>query len=259
MADTQAKMTKATPQEVLVSVVLGLVAPLIAIVLILSLVNSIQSEQVDVDSPEAAEKAVLKNIAPVAKLEAVDPNAPRVERSGEEVFNAVCTSCHTAGALGAPKLNSKGDWAARLGQGFEKLTANAINGIRAMPPRGGDPDISDIEIARTVAYMANSAGASFKAPEPAAAAAAGTASAAPAADGKAVYEANCAACHAAGVAGAPKLGDKASWAARIKTGKDALYASAIKGKGTMPAKGGNVALGDADLKAAVDYMTGQSK
>ena len=166
MADSHAKMTKATPQEVMVSVVLGLLAPLIAIVLILFLVNSIQSEQVDVDSPEVAEKAVLKNIAPVAKLVALDANAPRVERTGEEVYNAVCASCHTAGALGAPKLNSRGDWGSRIAQGYNKLIDHAINGIRQMPPRGGDPDISDIEIARTVAYMANSAGASFKAPEP---------------------------------------------------------------------------------------------
>ena len=170
MADPHAKMTKATPQEVLVSVVLGLVAPLIAIVLIVFLINKIQGEQIDVDSPEVADKAVLKNIAPVAKLVALDANAPRVERSGEEVFNAVCTSCHTSGALGAPKLNSKGDWGGRLGQGFDKLVDHAINGIRQMPARGGDPDISDIEIARTVAYMANSAGAKFKAPEPPAAA-----------------------------------------------------------------------------------------
>lgn len=166
MADPHAKMTKATPQEVMVSVVLGLVAPLIAIVLILFLVDSIQSDQIDEDSPDIAEKTVLRNIAPVAKLEALDANAPRVERSGEEVYKAVCFSCHDAGALGAPKMNSKGDWAGRLGQGFDKLIDHAINGIRAMPPRGGDPDISDIEIARTVAYMANSSGASFKAPEP---------------------------------------------------------------------------------------------
>jgi cytochrome c5 len=104
--------------------------------------------------------------------------------------------------------------------------------------------------------MANSAGAKFKAPEPAATPAA---AAAPAADGKAVYEASCAACHGAGVAGAPKTGDKAAWATRIKTGNDALYASAIKGKNAMPAKGGNAALGDAEVKAAVDYMLGQSK
>lgn len=166
MADSHAKMTKATPQEVMVSVVLGLVAPLIAIVLILFLINKIQSEQIDADSPEIAEKAVLKNIAPVARLEALDANAPRVERTGQEVYDAVCTSCHASGALGAPKLNSKGDWGGRIAQGYNKLIEHAINGIRQMPPRGGDPDISDIEIARTVAYMANSAGANFKAPEP---------------------------------------------------------------------------------------------
>ena len=74
------------------------------------------------------------------------------------------------------------------------------------------------------------------------------------ADGKAVYDTACAACHKDGVAGAPKSGDKAAWAARIKSGKDALYASAMKGKGAMPAKGGNASLSDADVKAAVDYM-----
>lgn len=268
MAD--AKMTKITPQEIMVSVVFGLFAPLIAIVLVLSLINSIQSKQVDADNPEVAEKATLKNIAPVAQLEALDANAPKVEKSGEEVFNAVCASCHTSGALGAPKYANKGDWASRLGQGFDKLTANAINGIRSMPPRGGNPDLSDGEIARTVAYMANSAGARFKAPEaaapaaveaaaPAAAGQAATPTAAPAANGKGVYDANCAACHGSGVAGAPKFGDKTAWAARIKTGNDALYGSALKGKNAMPAKGGNAGLADADVKAAVDYMVGQSK
>ncbi len=267
MADSHAHMTKTTPQEVLVSVVFGLLAPLIAIVLILFLVNKIQSGQVDTDTPEAAEKTVLHHIAPVAQLEALDANAPKVEKSGEEVFNAVCTSCHTSGALGAPKFNNKGDWAGRLGQGFEKLTANAINGIRGMPPRGGNPDLSDGEIARAVAYMANSSGAKFAAPEagapaPAAAPAAGVAPAAASSDpakGKTVYETSCAACHDAGIAGAPKPGDKAAWAARIKLGNDALYGNALKGKGGMPAKGGNASLSDADVKAAVDFMVGQAR
>ncbi|MGE5650362.1 MAG: c-type cytochrome [Bacillota bacterium] len=80
-----------------------------------------------------------------------------------------------------------------------------------------------------------------------------------AADGKAVYESTCAACHATGAAGAPKIGDKAAWAPRIKTGADALHASALKGKGVMPAKGGNASLSDADVIAAADYMIGQAK
>jgi len=75
-----------------------------------------------------------------------------------------------------------------------------------------------------------------------------------AADGKATYDSVCAVCHAAGVAGAPKPGDKAAWAPRLKAGKDAMYASALKGKGAMPPKGGNTALPDDAVRAAVDYM-----
>ena len=79
------------------------------------------------------------------------------------------------------------------------------------------------------------------------------------AKGKSVYDAACMACHAAGVAGAPKTGDKAAWAPRLKTGKDALYVSVLKGKGAMPAKGGNASLSDGDVKAAVDYLIGLAK
>ncbi len=76
--------------------------------------------------------------------------------------------------------------------------------------------------------------------------------------GKKVYDTACMACHAAGVAGSPKFGDKAAWAPRIATGMDALYASVIKGKGAMPPKGGSAA-SDADIKAAVQYMVAAAK
>jgi len=106
-----------------------------------------------------------------------------------------------------------------------------------------------------VAYMANSAGASFKAPDAAAAPAAATASAKPdPAKGKAVYDANCAACHATGVAGAPKAGDKAAWSARLAQGYAGLYENALKGIRGMPAKGGNADLPDADLANSVGYL-----
>jgi cytochrome c5 len=80
-----------------------------------------------------------------------------------------------------------------------------------------------------------------------------------AADGRRTYGAVCAMCHAAGVAGAPKTGDKAAWKPRIAQGKDALYSSAIKGKKLMPPKGGAASLPDADIKAAVDYLVSQSR
>ena len=79
------------------------------------------------------------------------------------------------------------------------------------------------------------------------------------ADGEATYKDACAVCHAAGIAGAPKLGDKAAWAPRIATGNDALYTTALKGKGAMPAKGGRADISDDDVKATVDYMVEQSK
>jgi cytochrome c5 len=83
--------------------------------------------------------------------------------------------------------------------------------------------------------------------------------AAAAGGGEGTYKTACLACHAAGVAGAPKTGDKAAWTPRVAKGKPALYNSALKGLNAMPAKGGNTALPDADVKAAVDYMLAQNK
>lgn len=87
----------------------------------------------------------------------------------------------------------------------------------------------------------------------------GFASAAMAADGKAVYEKSCVACHAAGVANAPKLGDKAAWAPRTGAGKATLVATVKTGKGAMPPKAGNAALTDDEIGAAVDYMLASVK
>ena len=80
-----------------------------------------------------------------------------------------------------------------------------------------------------------------------------------AADGKAVYDKTCVACHASGVANAPKFGDKAAWAPRAATGKAALLASVLKGKGAMPPKAGNTALKDDEITAAIDFMLAAAK
>jgi len=107
-----------------------------------------------------------------------------------------------------------------------------------------------------------SAPAASAAPEQTAAAPAAAAPAAGAAakmDGKTVFDTTCTACHSTGAAGAPKYGDKAAWAPRIAQGKAALYNSALHGKGAMPPKGGNAALPDDAVKAAVDYMAAAAK
>lgn len=77
--------------------------------------------------------------------------------------------------------------------------------------------------------------------------------------GRQVYRQTCAFCHEKGIAGAPRLGDRVVWGPRLAQGMDALYASAIHGKGAMPARGGNPALADADIEAAVDYILAQSR
>jgi cytochrome c5 len=126
-----------------------------------------------------------------------------------------------------------------------------------------DPSMSPAAVAKRIAPVA-SVDIDPNAPAPAPAAApvkVGAVAVAPpaakgadAGAGKATYDATCSVCHGAGVAGAPKPGDKAAWAPRLKTGKEALYAAVLKGKGAMPPKGGNTALSDEAVKAAVDYM-----
>ena len=164
-----------------------------------------------------------------------------------------------------------------------------------MAAQGGG-DFQDIEIGRAVVYMTAAAGGKFAEPAapvaaacdapaanaaaapatpatPAAAATPASAAAAPAAPaasavkvaaaadsgaGEALYKQACVACHAAGVAGAPKFGDKAAWAPRIQTGLDALTVSVIKGKNAMPPRGGSAA-SDADIHSAVVYMVNAAK
>ena len=165
------------------------------------------------------------------------------------------------------------------------MLANAIKGKGAMPPRGGDTSLTDDEVARAIVFMANQSGGKLKEPaapkeaakpatpqqqaqvqaapaeaKPAPAKpAAESTPAASSADGKAVYDKVCFACHAQGLAGAPKLGDKAAWGPRIKQGTNTLLQSVTQGKGAMPPKAGNPSLTDAELRAGVDYMVSQSK
>ena len=194
--------------------------------------------------------------------------APGAERTGEEVVNLVCAKCHATGERGAPKIGDRDAWRPRAAKGLAAVTQAALKGHGGMPARGGMAELSDAEIKRAIEYMLNagvvpatsSATASMAAPSAApSAAAVAPAAAAAKPDGKKVYDTTCMVCHGTGVAGAPKFGDKAAWAPRIKGGIDALHASALKGKGAMPAKGGNTALSDADVKAAVDYMAAAAK
>ena len=154
------------------------------------------------------------------------------------------------------------------------LLTQLVVGLYAGRSMKNDPSMSDQAIAKRIAPVGQ-ATIDPNAPAKPAAPAAAPAAAAPGApvaipppavktasagaSGQATYDSACAACHATGVAGAPKLGDKAAWAPRLKAGKDALHAAALKGKGAMPPKGGNMSLSDEAVKAAVDYQIAAAK
>lgn len=285
-----------TPGQLIAVIIASFAIPIILIVLFANYANHAFRSGAGTDA--LSDEQVAARVAPLAKVDVKDANAPRTYKTGEEVYKAVCVTCHGTGAAGAPKFGNKDDWAPRISQGFDTLLKTALAGKGAMPPRGGTSpdDVSDYEIARAIVYMANNDGANF--PEPAAPAAnaaqpaSGAAAASGAADaasaqiaaaqaaiaaipkageapaaaaapagadaGKALYTSTCQACHAAGVLGAPKFGSKEDWAPRLKDSMDTVYNYALHGKGAMPPKGGSNA-SDADVKAAVDYMVNASK
>ena len=141
------------------------------------------------------------------------------------------------------------------------MLAQYAVGTYAGRARQGDASMSDSAVALRLKPVGEvHVDANAPAPVAAAAPVVASAPAATGADaGKTTYDAVCVACHGSGAAGAPKTGDKSLWAPRIAQGKDALYASALKGKGVMPAKGGSPGLADDVVKAAVDYLIAQAK
>ena len=245
------------------------------------------------------ERGIAERLQKIGSVEVRDANRPLV--AGAEVYKAQCAACHATGVSGAPKFEDAGAWSARIGHGFDAMVQAALKGKGAMAPQGGG-NFNDTEIARAVAYMANSGGGKFDEPNPPAAgasdpaaaaapaettpaaaapapvaaaapavaasteaapAAAPVAAAAPAAAadpavGKGLYDKSCSMCHAAGVAGAPKFGDKAAWAPYIATGIDTMLKVAISGKCAMPPRGASTATDD-ELRAAIHYMVDAAK
>lgn len=262
-----------TPKQLIVTVILAFVVPIAIIILLVNMVAS--GSKVGAGSDTLSTEAVTKRIAPVAGFALVDANAPKVFKTGEQVFQAVCTACHTAGVAGAPKVGDNAAWAPFIKSGFDAMMNVALHGKGGMPAKGGNPTLSDFEVARAVVYMANKSGGSL--PEPAAPAEEGAkkegdaapAAAAPAAApqqaatvnpaGEKLYKSVCFACHATGVANAPKFGDKAAWEPYIKTGMDAMVKVAMQGKPPMPPKGGAANASEDDIRAAVQYMVDAAK
>lgn len=288
-----------TPLQLLLAVFFSFVIPVFAII---GFVNYVVSDNLPAGNKQAdshvlggvsiqdLDKGVAARISKIGAVEIRDANRPL--KSGEEVFKAQCTTCHgTPGIPNAPHLGDASAWGARIKTGFEALVQSALKGKGAMAPQAGG-DFDDLEIARAVVYLANSAGATFAEPQraaPAVTAAASAAnpaaapvamSAAPASPtaatpvaavapatqvaaagpaGEALYKQACVTCHSGAIPTAPKFGDKAAWAPRIQLGIPALVKSVIAGKGAMPPKGMAANASEAEIKAAVEYMVNAAK
>ncbi len=296
-----------TPKQLILAVLYAFVVPIFGIVLLVMFVTSDKRPAAGSDALGAA--AIAARIHPVGIVDVKDMADPASMKTGEQVFAAQCTACHTAGLLGSPKLGDAEAWGPRIKTGYDALLHSALVGKGQMAAQGGG-DYSDVEVGRAVVYMANRGGAKFTEPAmPAAAASSAAATTAPAtaaapampaapavtsasapaaetnagtpmkiaaattlataaatvppttvtaAAAPALYTQICSVCHAAGIAGAPKFGDKVAWAPRVAQGIDALTASAIKGKGAMPPKGGSAA-SEAEIRTVVTYMVNAAK
>ncbi len=91
-----------------------------------------------------------------------DEEERKERRSGEQIYRQTCAACHDTGAGGAPRIGDRKAWAPRIKEGKRMMVRMSIKGIRGMPPRGGNPALSDEDMERAVVYLLNQSGASFK-------------------------------------------------------------------------------------------------
>lgn len=281
MSDEHTSFIK-TPKQLAIVVLLAFAVPIGLIALLSQLVTGLMPA-----SDRGADTQVLARIQPVGQLAFADAT-PSGNKTGEQVFQAVCKTCHESGLAGAPKFGDKAAWAVAIKSGYDVLIQHAINGLqqqgKVMPPKGGNPDLTDTEVARAVVYMANAAGATFKEPAAPATTAVAATSASPIASAVAATPATppaaapaaaaapldmktaeammqkdgCAACHAVDkkIVG-PAYQDVA---AKYRGDKDALTklvqkvkagGSGVWGAVPMPP---NAQVSEADIKALVSWI-----
>jgi cytochrome c5 len=151
-----------TPQQLIVVILAAFIVPIVGILLGVQLIIHRPHADPGAMKPDA----VAARIEPVGKVEFGTPGdaAPKAPKSGEEVVKTTCSACHQTGAAGAPKIGDNAAWAKLLKTGLGELSKNAIAGVRAMPPRGGNPELSDLEVARAIVHMGNLSGGKLKEP-----------------------------------------------------------------------------------------------
>lgn len=157
-----------TPKQLLWTVVASFVLPVIIIILLVNFVAFGSKPSAGSDGLGA--EAVAKRLQRVGSVEVKDVTDAASMKTGQQVFEAQCTACHTSGAAGAPKVGDTAAWAPRIKTGYDTLLTSALKGKGNMGAQGGG-DFSDFEIARAVVYLSNQGGAKFDEPKAPAAAA----------------------------------------------------------------------------------------
>ena len=152
------------PKQLLLAVFFSFVVPVFAII---GLVYFVTSDKKPAAGAVNMEKATAARIQKIGAVEIRDAN--RQLKTGEEVFKAQCTACHTSGAAGAPTFGDAAAWAPRVRTGYEALLTSAVKGKGVMGAQGGG-DLETLEIGRAVVYMVNASGGKFDEPKAAPAA-----------------------------------------------------------------------------------------
>lgn len=208
------------------------------------------SNRLDVEKashPRVSKKLVTGTILVALLLASQAAAAKGAALSGKLVVDAVCANCHATGVEGAPKIGDRQAWKPRAAQGLTSLSQHALQGLRKMPPHGGNPGLGDLDIKRAITYMVNQSGGNWI--EPVA-----VANAFQERSGEQIVNTQCIKCHEKGLEGAPRIGDLAAWVPRFSHGTEFLVRSAIKGHGAMPPRGGMADLTDSEIRLAALYM-----
>ena len=195
----------------------------------------------------AAAAVASAALALAMALSAGNAHAQRGDRTGKQIVDSLCVSCHGTGEKGAPRIGDRKAWAKLEKRGLTGLSKSALRGLGDMPHHGGNPDLSDTEIERAITYMVNQSGGSWHEP-------ATRRTNVSERTGEHIVAMRCANCHLTGVDGAPKIGEKAEWIPRLNAGLAAVVRSAITGHGKMPPRGGLANLSDAEIRSAVIFM-----
>jgi len=151
-----------TPKQLITAVILAFTVPVLIILLLVNLVTS--AHKIGAGSDAMHPEAIALRIKPVASFALVDANAPKLAKTGLQVYESTCSACHGAGIAGAPKFGDTGVWAPLIATGLDAMLKVALEGKGAMPAKGGNPGLSDFEIERAVVYMANQSGGNFAEP-----------------------------------------------------------------------------------------------